>query len=68
MLVDSAEIMRLMIRKNIGTYELARRAGTTALSVRNALEGQKPTKIMTLYKIASALGVDHNNLIRGYTK
>ena len=45
--VDSAAIMRLMIRKNIGTYELARRAGVRAKTVKDTLEGKTPTKIMT---------------------
>ena len=65
--VDSAAIMRLMIRKNIGTYELARRAGVRAKTVKDTLEGKTPTKIMTLFKIASALDVNHNELITGYT-
>lgn len=65
--VDSAEIMRLMIRKKLGTYELARRADVKSVTVQRVLEGRFPTKIMTIFKIASALGVDHNELITGYT-
>lgn len=61
--VDSASIMKLMIRKNIGTYELAHRAGVTAATLLRVLEGQKLTKIMTVFKIAQALNVDHKDLI-----
>ena len=65
--VDSAAVMRLMCQKQLGTYELARRAGVTAATLRRVLEGITPTKIMTIFKIASALDVNHNELITGYT-
>lgn len=61
--VDSAAVMRLMCQKQLGTYELARRAGVTAATLRRVLEGITPTKIMTIFKISEALGVNHNDLI-----
>lgn len=65
--VDSATVMRLMRQKQLGTYELARRAGVTASTLLRVLEGRTPTKIMTVFKIATALGVDHKDLILGLT-
>ncbi len=60
---DSAQIMRLMQKKNLGMYELARKAGITAATLLRTIERTSPTKIMTIFKIAEALGVDYNSLI-----
>lgn len=61
--VDSAAVMRLMRQKQLGTYALARRAGVTASTLLRVLEGRTPTKIMTVFKIGEALGVNYNDLI-----
>lgn len=60
---DSAEIMRLMRLKQLGTYELARRAGISATTLLRVMEQRVPTQIMTIFRLAEALGVHHEDLI-----
>ena len=60
---DSAQILELMQCSSLGTYELAAKAGIAADTLLRVLEGFTPTRIRTIHKIATALGVDHRILI-----
>lgn len=61
--VDTARFKRLMARSGLGVTQLARRAGVTPETVRSLNQGGAH-KAVTVDKLAGALGVAADDLIR----
>lgn len=62
--MDTAKFTRLMARSGLGVTELAKKAGVTPGTVRAITRGAEAKKVETVDKLAGALGVAADDLIK----
>lgn len=62
-ILDTEKLKTLLKRQEMTQRELAKKAGTTEVSVSRYLRGQRTPRLLTLAAIAQVLGVSIDDLL-----
>lgn len=62
--LNSKALRDAMIANCVGVSDLARLAGVTAVTITNLLKGDSPARLPTISKLAKALNIDAQSLLK----
>jgi transcriptional regulator with XRE-family HTH domain len=63
--VDGQRIRELRVQRALSLRALGERSGVTFATINNLENGRRPARLVTIRKLAEALGVEPRDLMKG---